>query len=263
MIFASDLDRTLIYSKSFVSDEITEVVVVEKREDKVISYMTEKSIRILSHINEKLMFIPVTTRSMEQFKRISLFQEKLKTKYAVVANGGIILVNGEPDLVWEKKIAEGMKSFIEPEELKKKLTFFTAEDYVSSCRCCDNLFNYIVLKSRLEDQENFKKLIDLCKAYNYEVTLNGRKIYIIPEFINKWSPLEYIMEIEEEKEITAAGDSILDLPMLEKSHRALIPLHGELYKMYKEVVSVHEHMQFTKEEGLKACEEFLSIIDVV
>ena len=69
MLYFSDLDRTLIYSKKFLKEDLKEVP-IEKYEGEYISFMTEKSINLLREINEKNIFIPCTTRSIEQYERI-------------------------------------------------------------------------------------------------------------------------------------------------------------------------------------------------
>ena len=63
MIFASDLDGTLIFSKKHCEGitECTEIVLVEKNGQKEISYMTKKSVEILKAMSKLAIFIPVTT----------------------------------------------------------------------------------------------------------------------------------------------------------------------------------------------------------
>lgn len=259
MIFASDLDRTLIYSNFFLNAHINNVIIVEKRADENISHMTEKSLKLLSLISKKILFIPTTTRTIEQYKRISIFQNNIPVKYAIVANGGIILKNGEIDLNWQKIISSQMNTLISPKELIKLCSFFLNNDYVNSYRCCDDLFLYAVLKNDM-NMLDFDKLILLADKEGYLVTKNNRKVYIIPKFINKWSPLEYIMKIENESELIAAGDSSLDLPMLHNSLYGIVPLHGEIQQLYRDKLADHNNIYFTKNQGLRSSEEFLENI---
>jgi len=257
MIFASDLDRTLIYSSFFLKSDITNTVPVELKAEKEISHMTEKSLKLLSLINEKVLFIPITTRSLEQFKRISIFNDTIPLKYAVVANGAIILKNGEVDLYWQNHILSQMNSLISPIELIEKCRFFLDSEYIKSYRCCDDLFLYAVLKSDKLDSSDFNNLIEIADKEGYLVSKNNKKVYIIPKFINKWSPLKYIMELEGEDEIIAAGDSYLDLPLLNNSLHGMVPYHGELQRLYRDNLMEHKSIYYTKEEGLLASDEFL------
>lgn len=257
MIFASDLDRTLIYSNKFLEQASTNTIPVELKDEKQITHITEKSLKLLKLISEKILFIPTTTRSIEQFHRISIFNDSISLKYAVVDNGAVILKNGEVDLYWQDYILSQMNSIISPIELIEHCRFFLEKDYVNSFRCCDNLFLYAVLKNDKMNVDDFNKLILISEKEGYSVTKNNRKIYIIPKFINKWSPLKYIMGIEKEDKIITAGDSYLDLPMLNNSLYGMIPSHAELNSTYRENIVNDKSIYYTKEQGILASDDFL------
>ena len=67
ILFASDLDNTLIYS---YKREIGKKVLVETMGEKELSFMTENTWRLLKELPPHMMFVPVSTRSEEQYKRI-------------------------------------------------------------------------------------------------------------------------------------------------------------------------------------------------
>ena len=79
MLFASDLDRTLIYSpRTFDGEELKEEVCsVEIYENKPISFMTKNALMMLKELTKRLLFVPVTTRTKLQYLRIHLFQKRL------------------------------------------------------------------------------------------------------------------------------------------------------------------------------------------
>jgi len=260
MIFASDLDRTLIYSKAFINEETKDILPVEKKDGEVISYMSKTSMNILRLLSKKILFIPVTSRSLEQFNRLTFFREDLINRYAVVANGGILLKDNEVDKPWQKLMKSKMDKIISPEELLIRLAKFLENPQVNSYRCCDNVFVYIVLKTSLIEEEYLEELKPLCESYGYGMVKNGRKIYIIPHFINKWEPLKYIMELEQETEIITAGDSILDFPMLKNSMSAFVPAHGELNTKYTQLLSENKTILCTISEGIDSSEELLNRI---
>ena len=99
MIFASDLDRTLIYSNRLLTKNHLPVPIrnVEVYNGREISYMTEKAIALLRELADEMMFIPVTTRTVEQYHRIALFREEIRPTYAITCNGGVVLNNGNVD----------------------------------------------------------------------------------------------------------------------------------------------------------------------
>ena len=93
LIYATDLDRTLIFSKRFISENKsnTDKTVVERRENgDVISYMSNDVMVQLKEIdnNDSLTIVPVTTRSIKEYNRIEL---PIVPKYAILDTGGTIL----------------------------------------------------------------------------------------------------------------------------------------------------------------------------
>ena len=260
MIFASDLDRTLIYSKSFINEEMEDIFPVEKKDGEIISYMSKTSMNLLKLLSKKIIFIPVTSRSLEQFNRLTFFKDGLINRYAVVANGGILLKDNEIDAHWQELIKNKMDEIISPGELLISLAKFLKNPEINYFRCCDNVFVYIVLKSNIIEEEYLSELQPLCKVYGYGMVKNGRKIYIIPHFINKWEPLKYIMEVEQDGHLITAGDSILDFPMLENSMTGFVPGHGELNMKYGQILSENKKIFCTSSQGIGSSDELLNRI---
>lgn len=102
-LVASDLDRTLIYSTGALQlampdADAPRLLCVEVYGNKPLSYVTETAAGLLEELGRTTVFVPTTTRTREQYHRISL--PGPAPAYAVVANGGHILVDGESDPDW-------------------------------------------------------------------------------------------------------------------------------------------------------------------
>ena len=95
LIFHADLDNTLIYS--YKHDIGSDTVGVERYQGRVISYMTGSSYEMLDQIRKRVLFVPVTTRTVEQYERIDLGSSP---RFALVCNGGILLEDGQEDERW-------------------------------------------------------------------------------------------------------------------------------------------------------------------
>ena len=92
----SDLDNTIIYSyKHDIGAMKRSVEVYHGRE---ISFITENTYRLLKDIKDKMLIIPTSTRTIEQYNRIQLGVGDFK--YALVCNGGVLLVDGVRDENW-------------------------------------------------------------------------------------------------------------------------------------------------------------------
>ena len=77
-------------------------------------------------------FIPVTTRTIEQFQRITLFQNEIIPEYAITSNGGNILHNGKQDVTWNKEIKRISVECIERNDILKEFEQIAHKDWVIS-----------------------------------------------------------------------------------------------------------------------------------
>lgn len=91
----SDLDGTLILS---ASRKQPGDIVCEYKDNREISCITKRQAELLPGLE----IIPVTTRSIEQYRRIR-FPEGFSPEYALTDNGGTLLVNGVPDPDWARR----------------------------------------------------------------------------------------------------------------------------------------------------------------
>ena len=101
IIFHSDLDSTLIYSDK--NDIGSEKILLEEYESGA-TYITKKTFDGLVNISEKILTVPTTTRSEKLYNRINW--QGCTFKYALVANGAILLENGKASEVWRKETQE-------------------------------------------------------------------------------------------------------------------------------------------------------------
>lgn len=256
MIFASDLDQTLIYSKRSArlesGERLPDMILVEKKEKEEISYMSPEAVRLLRQVNERMFFLPVTTRTVSQYKRISIFQEEIIPPAAVTSNGGNILINGMPDKEWNLAIAGKINEKTVPEaDLQQKFAELSHEEWILSRRTADDLFHYYLInkdKAPLDELAQFKETADQC---GWNMSLQGRKLYFVPKPVNKWDAVAFLKEKLGKTFVMASGDSMLDLCMLEVADFAIAPAHGEL------AGEKLDRIVRTKAKGIRAAEEIL------
>ncbi|MFD2370607.1 HAD hydrolase family protein [Brevibacillus sp. GCM10020057] len=261
MIFASDLDQTLIYSTKFLGEYHYFVKPIELYEGREISFVSCKSFDLLKKINEQHMFIPVTTRTVEQYQRISLFHNDIQPQYAVMSNGGVIMHNGEIVKSWkkiiEKRIQNESASYKEINGRFKQI--FGDDTWILSLKMAEDLFFYYIIdrdKLPLQKIEEFGNWVE---ERNWSMSIQGRKLYLVPNGINKGDAIQFIAERENEEMIIAAGDSLLDLPLLLIADIAIAPNHGELYRQSSKIRTV-KRVIFTKSNGMLASEEILNYV---
>lgn len=257
MMFASDLDRTLIFSRKALEDfpnfEQAELVPIEKRLEENIAFMTNTSYKLLKTISSKLLFVPVTTRSLEEYNRI-LFSE-MSIQYAVTTNGANILYHGEPLIDWKQKMMKEMSELsIRKEELISSMQSVFSR-IPGEMRVVEELFIYFYLRESI-DRQFLIELKDSLSNKGWKVSLQGRKLYFMPDAISKGNAVKYIQERESVTTLIGAGDSLFDDDFLAFCHYPYVPSHGELAGSS----NLKSHYSLTKNSGVKGGEELLYTI---
>ncbi|WP_051316967.1 HAD family hydrolase [Ectobacillus panaciterrae] len=256
MMFASDLDQTLIYSKKAFRCEMgeTDVQLIEVLEGKEISFMTRKAISMLKNLANQVLFVPVTTRTIEQYRRISLFQHEIIPEYAVTSNGGHILHKGMVDKEWSQKIRNKLFECQPKEAILNKFKEIYHEEWVLTQKTADDLFCYAIVAQDRIPHDELEAFGEWLTQNGWTYSLQGRKLYFVPNPVNKWEAVEYIKKMTNKKKVATAGDSLLDLPMLEVADFAFSPVHGELDRM-----TLSKHIIRTSQSGILASEEILQL----
>lgn len=210
-----DLDHTLIYSHR-VPIALNKIV-VEYLNGKEQSYMTQGTYEFLCKQN-CVHLIPVTTRSKTQYERISVFHKELCCKYALICNGGVLLVDGIEDPEWYSETL----SLISPELSELQTIKELAQQALPKSLLHDicGLFFYI----KHESPALFaKQLRQVAHPKNICILHDRHKVYCLPSMLNKGNAIERFAKKFGEAISIAAGDSEFDIPMLARADTRIIP----------------------------------------
>ena len=204
----SDLDGTLIFSaaRKQVGD-----IVIERKDGREISCITARQAELFPQVRN---IIPVTTRSVEQYRRIEFARFGFLPKYALCANGGVLLVEGEPDAEWS---AWSRAIYGECEaELKRFRELLESDPRRSfEVRLVDGLFLFT------KSAEPAETLRYLGEGERCEGFFTGEKVYVIPKELNKGAAVKRLAERLGASEFAAAGDSLMDMSMLNAANTAV------------------------------------------
>ncbi|MBA6437468.1 MULTISPECIES: HAD family hydrolase [Streptomyces] len=232
VLVASDLDRTLIYSAAALGLEMPDaeaprLLCVETYEGKPLSYLTETAAGLLAELVRTSVFVPTTTRTVEQYRRIRL--PGPASRFAICANGGQLLVNGEPDADWHQRVRSALDDGCAPlEEVRAHLSATADPAWLLKERVAEELFAYLVVRRELLPEGYVKELTQWADPRGWTVSLQGRKIYAVPKPLTKSAAVAEIKSRTGADEVLAAGDSLLDTDLLLAADRAWRPGHGEL-----------------------------------
>ena len=108
IVFNVDLDNTLIYSYKY--DIGKNKRQVELYKENYISYITDKIYNLLLTLRNNALIVPTTTRTIEQYSRIELGIGNFK--YALVCNGGVLLIDGKEGLEWYEESKKIIKEIL-------------------------------------------------------------------------------------------------------------------------------------------------------
>ncbi|MGM9925387.1 MAG: HAD family hydrolase [Bacillus sp. (in: firmicutes)] len=259
LLFTSDLDRTLIYSSNMMKNfPITgEGIPVEYKDDQIITFMSRQSIDLLRQINEKHIFVPVTTRALYQYERIKLFQQEIKPAYAIVCNGGTILHNGQVDQEWNKMIRGKITATCVPkEDMLKVFNRIRHTSWVSREFYVDDFFYvFHTIKEHVPHAELEAFELELA-SIGWRSFLHGKKLYILPAHLEKAAAVARLQEQLEYDFHVAAGDSLMDYDMISGADIGYSPLHGELYEKQAAAIDV----SWIHQNGAASTEEMLQKI---
>lgn len=243
IIFNTDLDNTLIYSyKHEIGPEKRCVEIYQGRE---ISYITEKTYELLNSVKEKVLIVPTTTRTIEQYERIHL--EIGAFPYALVCNGGVLLIDGKEDEQWYQDSLSLVKNC--SSVMREAVALLKKDENRSfEIRYIKELF--IFTKSEKPDK-TVEYLRSGLNTTLVDIFANGIKVYVVPKALNKGAAAKRLKDKLGGDLVIAAGDSEFDLTMLNFADYGIMPetLMGDIYN--KERLTVIDNNQLFSEALLE------------
>lgn len=244
-ILCTDLDNTIIYSyKHNIGKEKINVEIYQGRE---ISFITKKTYNLLEMLKKEYVIIPTTTRTIEQYKRIDLGIGEFT--YALVCNGGVLLINGEQDNEWYEASLQLVNE--SNSELEKAMSLLTDDVRRKfELRFIEKLFVFTKCNDPYEVVQNLKSQLDIELV---DVFNNGEKVYVVPKKLSKGIAINRLREKLHPEYIIAAGDSEFDVSMVEEADYGIVPPgFTYMYNCKKNLLEMEEDTIFSEALSEKA-----------
>jgi hypothetical protein len=227
VLVATDLDRTLIYSRIAAGASPPEdLVPVEHLDGRAISFMTKSGLALLSQLVADHVVVPVTTRTPEQLARVRL--PGSPARYAIAANGGVLLVDGVPDPDWATRVRAAVREVAPLQEAYTALTEACDPAWAKQPRIAADLFCYGVVERAVMPADVLVRLQEWATPAGWVVSLQGRKLYVVPRPLTKSAAVREVARRAGTTTTLAAGDSLLDIDLLAAADRGVRPGHGEI-----------------------------------
>ena len=258
LLVASDLDQTLIFSPAAAARGPERPHrVVEVLDGRVISLMSHRTEAGLRELDPLAVFVPTTTRARRQYERLDL---PTRPRYAVVASGGGILVDGEPDLAWAASVASRLHDRASPvAALREVFDGYRDREWLLRIRDADDVFLVAAVDADLLSADELAHVTSACDGHGWRALHQGRKLYVLPHALDKAAAVARVAErVAHDTGTTvrllAAGDTLLDWPMLCAAESGWVPAGSELARLGRSA----PHVTRTAEAGLAAAEEIVA-----
>lgn len=229
VLVATDLDRTLIYSRGALEahgDLKRELVAVERHEGKDASWMLVPAAARFAELGAAAVVVPVTTRTPEQWHRVRL--PGPPPRYAITANGGVLLVDGRIDHGWDATVAAELARVAPLREIWEHASRICRPEWTVKLRNARGLFCYAVLHRRRVPPGFVAEAAAWAGDRGWQLSLQGRKLYWVPRSLTKSAAVAEVAQRVGGATVLAAGDSLLDADFLGAADRAIMARHGEL-----------------------------------
>ncbi len=263
LLYASDLDQTLIYSERSRGMELdpATMVAAETVEGRVTSHISRIALERLQQVAGQIPFVPVTTRVIELYDRIHLFRDQVVPAYAITSNGAHILVDGKIDQEWHAYIMEDVRKLSAPAtEAIAVFHGIASSDWVIRESYWEDTFYSILVKREEMPYEQVMALAPQLEQLGWGLSIQGRKVYLVPLPVSKNRAIAHAKQLCGATHVIASGDSLLDLGLLRAAEEAIAPAHGELYRAYGSGKLMNESFGFTARSGIVAAEDILQFV---
>ena len=229
IIFFSDIDDTLIYSKRKI--DFTKDIVIgayDKNNQPYSYFYKETKLLIDLLINAGIIFIPNTARNLESYKR-TVFYKDNKIRYAILNFGATILVDNKIDKEWNNHIINLYKDIDLNHILDDIQQYFS---FNIDIKIVDNY--YISIHNRyFKGEKNIylqihaivKKFI---KHKPFDIYINTDSVAIFPNFIGKEKATQFLISKLNPNLIIGAGDSKSDINFINLSDLAIFPTKSNI-----------------------------------
>jgi hydroxymethylpyrimidine pyrophosphatase-like HAD family hydrolase len=229
---ATDLDGTVLFSERAMGSsrpDPARLTPIDIAGDHIYAHMTDTVIAGWTRLAEAGAVLPATTRSVPQYTRLRL--PGPPPTYAVVCNGARILVDGESDRNWETRVRAAVAdSAVTFAEVERQCVAWRADRDFASLRAVEDFFVYFTVTVREDWLEPFAgEVADWCRDRGWRASLQGRKLYLLPDVLDKAAAVAEVAGRVGARRVVAGGDSLLDQRMLATADAAIRPAHGELH----------------------------------
>jgi hypothetical protein len=229
VLITTDLDRTLIFSPR-ASSQLgggLPADAVELSGGQSAGELCHAARDALTALPAAAQICLATSRSVSRLARLRL---PFEPRYAIAANGGVVMVDGAPDPQWAARIRLLLARAAPAARVR---ALFAGAPWLARMGDEDEMCALAIVDQSLLAPDQLAAIADRCAGLGWEASLIGRKLYAFPAGFGKEHAAAYVSE-----QITAeagaaplrlaAGDTEHDRLMLADADQAWVPAGSEL-----------------------------------
>lgn len=226
-----DLDNTIIFSHR---RKIVDKVTVEYLNGKAQSFMPAEAYAELQRQGRNAI-IPLTSRTKKQYGRINLLSNGETLEFALLDNGGILLVDGEEDTEWTRQTFDIVSNHSDA-ILEVKNMF----EHTLKTKMQDGLMLFI----KAENETYLPRIQQVAEKKGLMFFHHGSKAYVCSTELTKGNAIKRFTERFPTEYIVAAGDSLVDCSMTDIANKCILSKDLEC------IMKKNERIEFLKNESI-------------
>ena len=241
VLITTDLDQTLIFSER-ASARLgggrphPPARRIEETGRDSDAQLCHAAARALSALPARVVLCVATSRDLARLGRLRL---PFTARYAIAANGGIVLTDGVPDARWAARTARLLADAAPASQVRPVLAGtrtgagIARPPWLLGTGEPDEMRCLAIVDRALLPAGELDAIAARCAELGWQASLTGRKLYAFPRGFGKEHAAAFVAErVEAETGVVpsrlAAGDSDHDLAMLAAAGRAWVPAGSEL-----------------------------------
>lgn len=211
-VFFSDLDNTLIYShRHRLHEDKIPIEYLNGREQSFMARITWDTLVNLT----RFTLVPVSSRTEPQYFRL-ICMEELHPRYAIICNGGKLLIDGREDKLWTDETNQITAS--SEKSIKQAVGEIIKISPGSEVHSPERYMHYVSVELPERVRRDLSGKINTDEV---DVRCDRRKVYLFSKGVNKGQAVRRFVARFDVENTIAAGDNEMDIAMLNEVGFAL------------------------------------------
>ncbi|GGK99872.1 hypothetical protein GCM10007382_19750 [Salinibacterium xinjiangense] len=240
-----DIDNTLVFAEREFGQGTGPRTCVDSTAERRVAFATDQTLKLLVQLGDAV--VPTTARSAEQLARMTLFSTM--PSVAIIAAGATVLVDGVADIEWRRILSASIALSAPVHDVVTGLNV-----RARSVSVREGLLIVLTYDAAQTAAHDAVQLAESAREQRWTARTDGRRTYLHPDALSKAAAAEYVARLWSATTTAAAGDSALDLGLLEWADYAIAPAGSWAASVGRPGIDV------TRQQGPRAAEEICARI---